>query len=66
MVGLFTIYGARSMSRMCVRRSVANFLNHDLSVEEFLVGAGAIYTVIPKSVAERVGGEVQYGSVVVS
>jgi len=37
-----------------------------LSVEEFLVGAGAIYTVIPKSVAERVGGEVQYGSVVVS
>jgi aspartyl protease family protein len=39
-----------------VRGTVANPSDHSLSVElEFIVDTGAIYTVIPKSVAERLG-----------
>lgn len=39
-----------------VRGSVANSLNRDLKVElEFIVDTCAIYTVIPKSIAEKLG-----------
>jgi len=42
------------MGYVRVRGVIANPLNHDLKVElEFIVDTGAIYTVIPKSVAEK-------------
>jgi clan AA aspartic protease len=44
------------MGYVRVRGFVANPLNRDLKTElEFIVDTGAIYTVIPKSVAERLG-----------
>ena len=44
------------MGYVRVRGTVANPSDHDLKVElEFLVDTGAIYTVIPKSVADRIG-----------
>jgi clan AA aspartic protease len=42
------------MGYVRVRGTIANPLNHDLKTElEFIVDTGAIYTVIPKSVAEK-------------
>jgi predicted aspartyl protease len=42
------------MGYVRVRAVVANSLDHDLKVElEFVIDTGAIYTVITKSVAER-------------
>jgi len=42
------------MGYVRVRGTIANSLDHDLKLElEFLVDTGAIYTVIPKSVAEK-------------
>jgi aspartyl protease family protein len=43
------------MGYVRVRGSVANSVDHSLKVElEFIVDTGAIYTVIPKSVAEKI------------
>jgi clan AA aspartic protease len=42
------------MGYVRVRGVIANPLNHDLKLElEFIVDTGAIYTVIPESVAEK-------------
>lgn len=43
------------MGYVRVRGSAANSADHDLKVElEFIVDTGAIYTVIPKNVAEKI------------